>query len=68
MPNATQDFAMCQPNSECAGPCPAGYFCPEGTELPVPCPKDTYRDITGAEQDSDCFACPAGFLCPEGNK
>ncbi len=27
--------------------CPTGFFCPEGTALPTPCPLGTYNPLTG---------------------
>ena len=49
------------------GPCPAGYFCPEQTETPVPCTNGTYRDVTHGAQSSDCFACKLGGYCGSTN-
>ena len=66
MPSATDDFTACPADSECAGPCPLGSYCPIGAQLPAPCPQDTYRNVTGAETDTDCWPCPAGSFCPEG--
>ena len=43
-------------------PCPAGYYCQEGTGL-IDCPRLSYRDITGGANISDCFPCPAGYWC-----
>ena len=28
--------------------CPAGYYCPQGTVNPVPCPAGTYLSYKGA--------------------
>ena len=44
--------------------CPAGYYCPSTTSMPVACPAGTFRDIHGAESVDDCFACPQGHYCP----
>ena len=50
----------------CAGPCPAGFYCPEGVTDPIPCPEHTLMNGTGARQLSDCLPCPAGFWCHRG--
>lgn len=34
-------------SSGIGGPCPPGYYCPEQTEDPIPCPNGTYRDALG---------------------
>ena len=49
------------------GPCPAGYYCPEQTENPAPCPNTTYRpDILG-EALYDCWPCKLGHYCATEN-
>ena len=45
------------------GPCPAGYYCPEGTGVPKPCEPGTYNND---EQNEDCEICEAGFQCNGG--
>lgn len=47
--------------------CPAGYFCLAGAQSKTanPCPKGTYRSLTGAKQLSDCATCPTGYYCGE---
>ncbi|KAL8427177.1 hypothetical protein Efla_006804 [Eimeria flavescens] len=45
------------------GPCPAGSYCPEGTQKPVPCPPGTYQPSTHASRPEDCIQCPAGWYC-----
>ncbi|XP_033122761.1 uncharacterized protein LOC117121631 [Anneissia japonica] len=64
-PNPDQD--QCPVNTMCAGQCPAGYYCPEGIEDPIPCPNVTLRDTAGASQMSECVDCPAGSMCLEGD-
>ena len=49
------------------GPCPTGYYCPEQTEDPIPCPNGTYRDVLRGEQPSDCIACKLGSYCGSSN-
>ncbi len=47
------------------GPCPAGYFCPEGTgdySLNF-CPKGTFSNQERATDISYCIPCPPGYLC-----
>lgn len=36
-------------------PCPAGSYCPTGTDTPIPCPQTGYSAATGA---SACTLCP----------
>lgn len=45
------------------GPCPAGFYCPEKTEDPVPCPNATYRDAIGGWTSENCTACKRGYYC-----
>lgn len=40
--------------------CPPGYYCPEGTGEPIPCPAGSYRDITLGKSVDDCILCPSG--------
>ena len=56
----------CVPNTRCAGPCPAGSYCPLGTKDPIPCPEHTLRNETGARMFNDCVPCSAGSWCHEG--
>lgn len=46
--------------------CPAGYYCPEGSFVPIPCPVGTYKSATGGDDvDVDCITCDAGQACTE---
>ena len=45
------------------GPCPAGYYCEEGTEDPVACDEGTYNPQVGAWSVDFCLPCPPGWLC-----
>ena len=47
-------------------PCAAGYYCLQGStnSTPLPCPKGTFRSITGGADATDCGNCPAGYYCP----
>ncbi len=56
----------CDPDLPCAGPCPAGKYCPEGTADPLPCPEHTLNTDLGARMLNDCLPCPAGHWCLEG--
>ena len=40
--------------------CPAGYYCPEGSDSPVACPAGQFTQIPG---QFECDLCPAGFYC-----
>lgn len=66
IPVTTTNFSACLPDDECAGPCPAGYYCEEGTLIPTPCPEATFRNTTGGQQVADCDPCPEGFMCNNG--
>ena len=54
--------------------CESGYYCPPKNSHPmnsystspyeVPCPKGTYSDTFGAEDESTCLDCPSGYACP----
>ena len=51
-----------------AGPCQEGYYCPNGTLLPIPCPDNTMKNYTGGYGIvSDCTPCLAGKFCLNGN-
>ncbi|KAL8012133.1 putative tyrosine-protein kinase ephrin type A/B receptor [Plasmopara halstedii] len=43
--------------------CPAGFFCPEGTYLPLMCPTGTYSNATGLKRFDDCVFCDEGAYC-----
>ncbi|XP_047450710.1 cell death abnormality protein 1 [Mugil cephalus] len=49
-----QETLLCQP----------GFYCPHGSLAPVPCPKGTYRPITGAVSLDSCLKCPPHHYCP----
>ena len=44
--------------------CPSGFYCPEGTQSPRPCPAGTFSNITGSKSIMSCKLCPAGMFCP----
>jgi len=45
--------------------CPYGYYCPEGTSEPFPCPIGTYSSTSGLITDTQCTDCDAGQYCDE---
>ncbi|KAM8927608.1 uncharacterized protein RCH25_007839 [Pelodytes ibericus] len=57
----------CKWGQMCAGICPAGFYCEEGTALPIPCPVNTLRASPGARHKEDCLPCPLGQWCREGH-
>ena len=48
-------------------PCAPGFYCPEATYSPIPCPPGTYRAEEGAGNYTDCHLCLAGYYCPDTN-
>ncbi|KAF4141759.1 hypothetical protein GN958_ATG09004 [Phytophthora infestans] len=63
--NGTVDSDMSW-RTELGGPCPIGYYCPEGVLDPIPCPKNSSRLQTLGIAESDCNPCPAGKSCDDG--
>lgn len=49
--------------------CPAGFYCPNGTETvrQFPCPVGTYSNSSRVESEAECRLCPAGFYCEAEN-
>lgn len=43
--------------------CPAGSYCPEGTDEPIACPAGTFNPDLGGMALSDCLDCTGGFHC-----
>lgn len=43
--------------------CPVGYYCPEGLNEPLPCPKGTYNTYTKSKDIDRCLECPKGSAC-----
>ncbi|KAM9734328.1 uncharacterized protein ACNS7B_016072 [Menidia menidia] len=60
-------LASCQWGAQCAGPCPPGFYCPEGTELAQLCPANTIRSSPGAVSQMDCLPCPPQYWCKAGD-
>ncbi|XP_041425097.1 signal peptide, CUB and EGF-like domain-containing protein 1 [Xenopus laevis] len=49
------------PSDEISGyRCPAGFYCPSGSSIELPCPPGTFSPMPGA---SSCLLCPAGSSC-----
>lgn len=46
------------------GPCPQGFYCPEGTVQPVPCNPGTYAVVMHA---THCDPCMPGWYCVSGS-
>ena len=47
--------------------CPAGFFCPSGTPVPMPCPAGTFSSETGNTHQNNCTTCTPGYYC-QGRK
>ena len=45
--------------------CPAGRYCPEGSPLPLLCPRGTFSNTTRLSDVSQCTNCTAGSFCME---
>lgn len=43
--------------------CPPGFYCPEGSESPIPCSPGSFNSDSGKWQSTDCQLCPAGYFC-----
>ncbi|KAJ7413425.1 hypothetical protein BTVI_43603 [Pitangus sulphuratus] len=50
--------AMAQPK-----PCPAGFYCVQGSSKPEPCPEGTSSAKQGLSGPSECSPCARGFYC-----
>ncbi|KAL0973021.1 hypothetical protein UPYG_G00197840 [Umbra pygmaea] len=44
--------------------CEPGYYCPEGSSTPVPCPRGTFGPNAGAVSIDSCLSCPNNHYCP----
>lgn len=66
---AETDCTSCPPGSYCVSgettpyDCTTGHYCTVGVEHPIPCPKRTYNDQTGADNPNWCKICPPGYFC-----
>ena len=43
--------------------CPVGYFCPNGTDYPFPCPRGTFSNVEEVTDVDGCEPCPPGRYC-----
>jgi hypothetical protein len=43
--------------------CPAGFYCPIGSEKATACPEGTYNNYTKEFSNSSCKNCPPGKYC-----
>lgn len=43
--------------------CPAGSYCPSGSDIPTPCPAGTYSGLDNNGALTDCLNCTAGHYC-----
>lgn len=46
--------------------CALGFYCPEGSGEPIPCPPHTLVANPGAQRKEDCGPCPPGQWCKAG--
>ncbi|XP_070826889.1 multiple epidermal growth factor-like domains protein 11 isoform X1 [Chaetodon trifascialis] len=60
------NLSQCQWGMQCAGPCPPGFFCPEGTGVAELCPANTFRSSPGGASLQDCLPCPPQHWCKPG--
>ncbi|XP_030007196.1 uncharacterized protein LOC115431086 [Sphaeramia orbicularis] len=60
------NLTHCQWGVQCAGPCPPGFYCPEGTEKAELCPENTVRTSPGGASIQDCLPCPPRYWCKTG--
>ncbi|XP_010794964.1 zonadhesin-like [Notothenia coriiceps] len=45
--------------------CPAGFFCPSRTPVPIPCPAGTFSSEIGNTHQNNCTACTPGYYCQD---
>ena len=45
------------------GECPIGFYCPESSREPIPCPKGTFSQNKQVTSLSGCRLCPRGRYC-----
>ncbi|XP_077105722.1 uncharacterized protein LOC143764221 isoform X2 [Ranitomeya variabilis] len=43
--------------------CLAGFYCPQGSPSPHPCPEGTYSPLQAASTRAECRSCEAGKFC-----
>ncbi len=57
---STESSPVSQPYGDV---CPTGYFCPQGSGSPKPCPVGSFLPEPGASSPSHCHPCPPGKYC-----
>lgn len=48
----------------CTSICPIGYYCPQGSQIPIACPAGRYGAVTGLSESACSGACEKGYWCP----
>ncbi|KAA8594284.1 hypothetical protein FQN60_005118, partial [Etheostoma spectabile] len=61
------NLTQCQWGMQCAGPCPPGFYCPEGTGEALMCPVNTVRSSPGGSSLQNCLPCPPQYWCKPGD-
>ncbi|XP_074159845.1 uncharacterized protein LOC141563111 [Sminthopsis crassicaudata] len=67
LPDLGEFLTSCPMGQPCTRKCPAGFYCPEGSEVPILCPAHTIGAAPGAKQKQDCRPCPPGCWCKAGD-
>ena len=44
--------------------CPAGHYCPEGSDIEKGCAVNSYQNSIG---EANCTVCPERYMCPYEN-
>ncbi|CEM36103.1 unnamed protein product [Vitrella brassicaformis CCMP3155] len=57
-----------QTTTATGGPCPAGFYCENGTSVPDPCPIGTFNPSERGVDSSSCLPCTPGRFCNETNQ
>ena len=57
------ELINCSVHQVIGGVCPSGYYCPNGSAIPLLCAAGYYSDM---EKQASCLLCPQGFYCPPG--
>ena len=47
--------------------CPLGFYCPNGTSVPYPCPPGTFGNQTLLDSVNACTPCTPGMYCADFN-
>lgn len=49
-------------------PCQRGFYCPNGSAHPHPCPSGTYGNTSGLTGEWQCLLCDPGMYCKGAGK